>query len=516
MKWELVIITIIYFLILFYFIRKGIQKADSIDDFTVGGWSMGIMVNVGFFTATWVSAASVLGIPGMLYSQGFATITGWFAGWFFANALLPLIAYKLRRPLFPVRTIPEFMRLRYEPFEEKSKLQVWSSLIMIVGYISYVTIQITGIGYLVSALTGLSYQVSIFIFLIFTILTVLGGVWSVALTDLFNTVVITVGLIIAALLIIPQVGGLTEMFVQFGNTTTPDVVGGDPIEAGSLYSPLGTFTIAAIIGIFLSNSLGASVAPHWPTRLLSANNVKTAILTPLISNIIIFFVFISLLIIGVAGRVLVPTMPEGMGTDQIFPLLITDFMNPLVGGVVLAAIFAAALSTANGMILHSAIAVTYDIYRNYTNKNLSDAAFIRLTQAILFVIAVIATLFALKPPAFIAMVAAYVFGLFGSAFIGPLYLGLYWKRVNKQAAYTGSIGGVAVYVVFSLLIENGLMPGILPGIVWSVIVSIGLMIICSYVYEPAPKEAWEPYFEKEISEETEKVIDAAMNRMKVS
>src|SRR5699024_7350280 len=124
-----------------------------------------------------------------------------------------------------------------------------------------VTIQITGIGYLVSALTGLPYQVSIFIFLIFTILTVLGGVWSVALTDLFNTVVITIGLIIAALLILPQVGGITEMFTQFGNLTAPDVAGGESIEAGSLFSPLGTFTIAAIFGIFLSNSLGASVAP---------------------------------------------------------------------------------------------------------------------------------------------------------------------------------------------------------------------------------------------------------------
>lgn len=514
MKIELIVITIIYFLLLYYFIRKGVQKSDSIDDFTVGGWSMGIVVNVGFFTATWVSAASVLGIPSLLYSLGFAAITGWFAGWFFANALLPIIAYKLRRPLFPVRTIPEFMRLRYEPFAEKSKLQVWSSIIMIIGYISYVTIQITGIGYLVSALTGLPYQASIFIFLFFTIITVLGGVWSVALTDLFNTVVIIFGLIIAALLIIPQVGGITEMFIQFGNITAPAVAGGEAIEAGSLFSPLGTFTIAAMFGIFLSNSLGASVAPHWPTRLLSAKNVKTAILTPLLSNILIFVVFVSLLIIGVGGRVLVPTMPEGMGTDQIFPLLITDYMNPIIGGIVLAAIFAAALSTANGMILHSAIAITYDIYRNYTNKNLSDASFIRLTQVILFVIAIIATLFALKPPAFIAMVAAYVFGLFGAAFIGPLYLGLYWKRVNKQAAYAGSIVGVLTYVVFSLLIEKGIMPGVLPGIVWSVLISIALMVIFSYVYEPAPKEAWEPYFKEEISKETEETINKAMNRMK--
>ncbi|MRG87574.1 sodium:solute symporter family protein [Salinibacillus xinjiangensis] len=514
MKWELVLITIVYFIVLFYFIRKGSKKSDSIDDFTVGGWSMGIIVNVGFFTATWVSAASVLGVPSLLYSLGFAAVTGWFAGWFFANALLPFIAYKLRKPKFPVRTIPEFMRLRYEPHVKHSKLQVWSSLIMVVGYISYVTIQITGIGYLVSAMTGLSYQVSIFIFLLFTLVTVLGGVWSVALTDLFNTAVIVVGLAIAAFMILPQVGGVTEMFIQAGQITTPDVVGGTAMTEGGMFSPLGTFSIAAMVGIFLSNSLGASVAPHWPTRLLSAKNVKTAIMTPLLSNAIIFIVFSSLLVIGIGGRVLVPTMPEGMATDQIFPLLITDYMNPVIGGIVLAAIFAAALSTANGMILQSTIAITYDIFRNMSKKRVKDSSFIKITQGLLIVVAIIATLFALNPPAFIAMVAAYVFGLFGAAFIGPMYLGLYWKRVNKQAAYSGSITGVISYVVFSVLIETGTIAGVLPAVVWSVLISLTLMIICSYVFKPAPKEAWEPYFVAEVSESTQETIDKAMQRIK--
>ena len=134
---------------------------SELDDFTIGGWSLGIVVNVGFFTATWVSAASVLGVPGLLYDMGFATVTGWFGGWFFANALIPIIAYKIRRPEFPVRTMPEFMRLRYEPYAEKSGLQVYGAVIMIGGYMAYMTIQIAGIGYTVSALTGAPYELAI-------------------------------------------------------------------------------------------------------------------------------------------------------------------------------------------------------------------------------------------------------------------------------------------------------------------------------------------------------------------
>ena len=180
------LIAIVYVAVLFYFIIKGNKKSSDLDDFTIGGWSMSLGVSIFYFTATWVSAASVLGVPGILYANGFAGITGWFAGWFFATAILPIIAYKLRRPMFPVRTIPEYMRLRFEPYAKKSVLQAWSAIMIVFGYISFVTIQITGIGYLLSQVTGLSYFVSILIFLVFILLTVLGGVWSVALTDVLN------------------------------------------------------------------------------------------------------------------------------------------------------------------------------------------------------------------------------------------------------------------------------------------------------------------------------------------
>ena len=80
MKWELIGVFAVYFLILLYFTKRGYKKTESLDDFTIGSWSMGLFVNIGFFTATWISAASVLGVPSLLYTYGFAAVTGWFAG----------------------------------------------------------------------------------------------------------------------------------------------------------------------------------------------------------------------------------------------------------------------------------------------------------------------------------------------------------------------------------------------------------------------------------------------------
>lgn len=474
---------------------------------------MKLGVSIFYFTATWVSAASVLGVPGILYANGFAGITGWFAGWFFATAILPLIAYKLRRPMFPVRTIPEYMRLRFEPHAKKSLIQAWSSVMIVIGYISYVTIQITGIGYLLSQVTGLSYVVSISIFLVFILLTVLGGVWSVALTDVLNTIVIIIGLALAAALLLWNIGGLTALFSKAALIDTPAVEGGAAIAAGDIFSPLGTFSMAAMIGIFVSNSLGAAVAPHWPTRLLSAKNVKVSIYTPLLSSGLLLFVFLCLLVLGIGGRVLIPTMPAGMATDQIIPLLISEFMNPLVAGILIAAIFAAALSTSNGMILQAAIAVSYDMYRNLRTEKVEDKALIRITQVLLIIISFVAFLFSINPPAFIAMVAAYVFGFFGCAFIGPIFFGLYWKRANKQSAYAGSIIGAVSYVVFSYLIDAGLFVGAVPAVAIGMGLSCLSMLICTLIFPPAPKVSWEPYFEEDISEETKQVVDLAMRNV---
>ncbi|MEK4425121.1 sodium:solute symporter family protein [Solibacillus sp. FSL K6-1523] len=504
------IIAVVYVIVLFYFIIKGNKKSSNIDDFTVGGWSMSLGISIFYFTATWVSAASVLGVPGILYANGFAGITGWFAGWFFATAILPLIAYKIRRPMFPVRTIPEYMRLRFEPYAKKSFLQSWSSVMIIFGYISYVTIQITGIGYLLSQVTGLSYIVSIFIFLIFILITVLGGVWSVALTDVLNTIVIIVGLIFAASLILMKTGGISELFAQAALINTAATEGGTAIPKGGLFSPLGTFSMAAMIGIFLSNSLGAAVSPHWPTRLLSAKNVKTAVFTPLLSTGLLTLVFSCLLVLGIGGRVLIPTMPSGMTTDQIVPLLISQHMNPLVAGILIAAIFAAALSTANGMILQASIATSYDLYRNLSKKKVEDRALIRITQVLLIIISIISFVFSINPPAFIAMVAAYVFGFFGCAFIGPIFFGLYWKRANKQAAYVGTIVGAVTYILLIILQNQGVYTFIIPPVAIGMGLSCTGMLICTLIYPPAPRVAWEPYFEEHISKETKELVDLAM------
>ena len=113
---------------------KSSQQVESLSDFTTGGHRMGLLLGIGTSVATWVSVASVMGVPGFLYRTGIAAIIGWVAGWFLATAIMPILAYKVRRPEMPARTFPEFIRMRYEPFQKVSYLQLIVAVLMFVGY----------------------------------------------------------------------------------------------------------------------------------------------------------------------------------------------------------------------------------------------------------------------------------------------------------------------------------------------------------------------------------------------
>lgn len=112
---------------------KSMKEVESLSDFTTGGHRMGLLLGIGTSVATWVSVASVMGVPGQLYRTGVAAIIGWVAGWFLATAVMPILAYKVRRPELPARTFPEFIRMRFEPFERISGLQLIVAALMLVA-----------------------------------------------------------------------------------------------------------------------------------------------------------------------------------------------------------------------------------------------------------------------------------------------------------------------------------------------------------------------------------------------
>src|SRR5699024_5975178 len=174
-----IIVFALYLLFIIWTSLRGLKQTESLSDFTTGGHRMGLLLGIGTTTATWVSVASVMGVPGYLYSNGVSAIIGWVAGWILATALIPIVAYKIRRPKNPARTFPEFIHLRFEPFKKTSHLRSIVGVVMFIGYFLFVHLQVVGFGIVFTTVTGINYEYAIFAFLFFLIFTSIGVFCSV-------------------------------------------------------------------------------------------------------------------------------------------------------------------------------------------------------------------------------------------------------------------------------------------------------------------------------------------------
>ncbi|WP_085521002.1 sodium:solute symporter family protein [Tuberibacillus sp. Marseille-P3662] len=495
-----IIVLCVYVLFIIWTSLRSLRQTESMSDFTTGGHRMGLFLGIGTTTATWVSVASVMGVPGYLYSNGVSAIIGWVGGWFLATSLIPVVAYKIRRPEQPARTFPEYIHLRFEPFNRTSHLRTIVGSIMFIGYFLFVHLQVVGFGIVFSTITGIDYKYAIFAFLIFLLFTSIGGFWSVAATDTLNTILIVIGVILGGGAVWAATGGLQNIMDALSVTTSPTNVGGKAIPEGSMMTPLGTFGFGALFGIFMSNAVGSIVSPHWVTRMLAPKNIKVAVLQIMGSVLVLTAIFIPLIIMGLGAKTLIPSLPADQTTDYIIPVIVQEYAPPIVGAMTLVALCAAAVSSANSMLLHCATSIYYDVYLNIFNeKKVNDKKFNMNLRIGMYFIAIVAVFSAIQPPWFLAMGYTYVYGGFGAVFFAVVILGLYWKRMNKAAAYVSMLAGFAVYIVAQIA---GSSNAFLIALVASL---VGVLLVVFYTKRP-PVEAYEPYFNAEISQSTHNTI----------
>lgn len=488
-----IVIFILYFAVIIAVSVIGAKKVENMGDFTSGGGNMGLLLGVGTSVATWLSVASVMGVPGNIYSRGLCVVTGWFVGWFFATGFMPMIAARVRRPEVPTRTFPEFIHLRYDCKAEKSAIRTFVSLVELVGYFVFSYIQIQGFGIVLHTISGISYNICCILFLVILIFTCMGGFMSVARTDTANAILILIGVIAAAVTVTKVGGGIGAIFENFQLTTAPLREGGEPIKAGILTSPWGTMGASAVISTLVANSVGGVVAPHWIARFMAPKNAKTAALQMFYVLIALFPVFACLLIVGVGGKAIMPSLPEGLSTDYMFPTLIVKFLNPVLGALALAAICAAAVSTANSMLLHCSTSLVYDIFRQFkkrsNNHEEDDKKTTRQLRFWILLLGALACGGAILQLSLLADGFTYIYGAFGAVFFGTTIFGLFTKRMNQATAWASMISGFIAYIYCRL---HGAPFG-LPTAIFSIGVDCIVAVIVMFLTKKPPVESYEVY-----------------------
>lgn len=459
------IILLIYLLIMtiigIYFYRRA-RKSES--DYFTAGQSINTFVGAFAIFAAVASSSSLMGAVGSGVTLG---LPYFFTYAFGVIAILPfamfLISGQVRRA--GVKTMPEFFNQRFG-----TSVQILSAIIVVLGMTFYMVPQLTAAGLIGSYVLGIDYvTATIILGLGFTIYAALGGMWAITYTDLLQGSIMLVGIILLA-------GFIWVDFSSIGNllNTALEV---DP-NFGSITQPWMSY-----FGLFIAFLWFGIISPSVVMRNFASRDAKTARRSSMWATLIYLVLFVAGFFVTAAGATLdiVGTLDN---TDMIFVSVIEHYLPPILGGIMLAGLLAAIMSSADAMLLAISAGVAHDIYKAHINKQASERFVTLLGLIVMFVAVIIGILIAVNPPGIIAIMVGWVGGFLLSSFGFPFVLGIWWKRANRQGAFVGMLGGA---ITFLILVSLQVLPTNAEPII-AAPVSLILMIVVSLMTEPPSKE----------------------------
>lgn len=289
-------------------------------------------------------------------------------------------------------------------------------------------------------------------------------------------------LTLAPIFVLFQLGGFDEMqmvLVQAGQATN--------ISYTDLL-PEGTTTIGILS--LMAWGLGYCGQPHIITRFMAADSVKSLHQARRISITWMIICLTGAIAVGFFGIPYFFSHPEmatvvSQDREQVFIELTKVLFNPWMGGILLAAIIAAVMSTLSAQLLISATAITEDLYKGLINKNASDKQLIWLGRIMVLAVAVIAIIIAQDPKSQILGLVANAWAGFGSAFGPVVVLSLFWKRMTGAGALAGMIVGALIVKYWDSAVEGSTLADIYEMIPAFICATIAIIIVSLITPKPS-------------------------------
>lgn len=451
-----VILPLLLFLIIFFCIgiwaNRYVKTSNSfLQEYFLGGRELGGFVLAMTMIATYGSASSFIGGPGVAYTTGL----GWVllsmaqlpAGYFVLMVLGKKFAIKARKHNYI--TVIDFLKHRYN----SQVIVLISALSIIVFLFSAMTAQWVGGGRLIESLTGLSYQTSLIIFAVsVSVYVIIGGFRAVVLTDSVQGIIMLIGTILLLVATIIVGGGLPKIMSELV-AENPHFV--SPFGAEQQLTPLYVSSFWILVGV------GVVGLPQISVRAMSYKNAQSMHKAIIIGTLVIGTIMFGMHFIGVLARVIIPGVEIG---DKVMPLLTLEVLPPILAGFVLSAPMAAIMSTVSSLLILVSSSIVKDVYLNFIKPDASNNQIKKMSLWSTAIVGVAVFLFALNPPDLLVWLNLFSFGGLESVFIWPIILGLYWKKGNKYGAISSMIVGMSSYIFFDRLYPNmfGLHTVVLP------------------------------------------------------
>lgn len=446
------------------------QRTKSSSDYFLGGRSLGPWPAALSAGASDMSGWLLLGLPGYAYAAGIEAF--WLAGGLLVGTWLNWLITAKRLRTYSITTdaltLPEFLSRR---FNDNSKMiQVIAAFFILLFFLFYTSSGLVAGGKLFETVFGLDYTTAVVIGTICVVsYTLFGGFLAVSWTDLVQ------GLLMSAALLIVPITALEGGFGQLGS----DLTAINP-ELLTLWNDAKGEPLSAIAIISLAAwGLGYFGQPHILARFKASRSNKDLTTARRIAVIWTGLSMVGAMLVGLVG--LVYANNSGISVDdgeKIFMLLVNSLFHPVIAGILLAAILAAVMSTADSQLLVSSSALAEDFYKQVFKKDATSEEIVMVGRIAVIGISIVALVLAMTPDSSVLGLVSYAWAGFGAAFGPALVLSLYWERMNRNGALAGILVGGITIVVWKQLSGGWFdVYEIVPGIIFSTIAIVGVSLM---------------------------------------
>lgn len=436
------------------------QRVKSSKDYLVAGRSLPLYMNMATVFATWFGAETVLGVSSTFLRDGLGGVV---ADPFGAAFCLIIVALFFARPFYRMEllTIGDFYRKRYN-----RTVEIGTGVAITLSYLGWTSAQMVALGIVFNTLSGGAISLSQGIVLgaaVVTVYTLFGGMWSVAFTDLFQTVIIIIGLLYIAFLLGAMAGGFGAVW---------DVAA----REGKLefWPSANLRDWIAFIAAWATMAIGSIAQQDVFQRVTSAKTEDIAVRGTLIGGTFyLFFAFVPMFI-AVSALLIEPDEVRAiLGDDSLdFQLILPQLIlnqTPMFAQVMFfGALLSAILSTASGALLAPTAVFTENVLRPLVGGRIDDHQNLMLLRVVLVLFALAVMLFALNSESSMFQMVQNAYKVTLVAAFTPLAFGLFWRRATPQGAMFSIVFGLTAWGIGELAAPDGLIPPQLVGLAASI------------------------------------------------
>jgi SSS family solute:Na+ symporter/sodium/pantothenate symporter len=475
--------------------QRAMRSASFLKGYFLGNRGLGVWALA--LTATVQSGGTFMGFPALVYKHGWVGAL-WIAGYM----VVPITAFAvLGKRLAQISrrtgalTLPDLLRERYQcrwlGLVASTFIVLFLTIFMVGQFKAGATVlQIAWPGSESMALSetgadtvGKGYGFGLLLFTVSVILyTVIGGFLGAVWTDLLQSILMVVGVVILLFLVVGASGG-----PEAATLKTIDKVGIEYAYAPGVPDPGGAFLPAGLplgiaAGFFVFWNFAGMGVPASVVRVMACKNSATIRRSIVMLGIYNALVYIPLIVISICGRALFEDLKH---PDEIIPHLALRTGGPLVGGFILAAPFGAVMATVSTFLVVIASGVVRDIYQRFVNPEAPERALKWLSRGTILVVGTVTVLFSISPAKYIQTYIVLGGSLAAASFLGPVAMGSFWRRATASGAFASMLAGAVGVAVFHFVpsIRLGTHP-FLWGLAASLVAGVGVSL-CTAPPPPA-------------------------------